>query len=252
MAKEIVSPLYTTKDAEASLRLLSPVERDQIVSVEPGIKARLRNAGHILGSSILELWIEEDNESIKIVFSGDLGKKHQLIVRDPHEIFDADYLFIESTYGNRRHRSFDESRQELIEAIRYSVSQGEKIIIPAFAVERTQEILYILGEMHREGLLPDIPVYLDSPLAIKATEIFRKNRKYYDEEAQAIVKEGHDPFDMPNLKFTETTRESIQINEREGSAIVIAGNGMCTAGRIKHHLKHNLISAKALESVLQA
>lgn len=235
-----ILPLYTTEDAEESLKLLSPVKRDQIISVETGIKARLRNAGHILGSSILELWVEENNESTKIVFSGDLGKKDQLIVRDPHEIFDADYLFIESTYGNRLHRTFDDSKEELLEAIHYSVSEGEKIIIPAFAVERTQEILYILGEFHRNGSLPDIPVYLDSPLAIKATGVFRKNKKYYDEEAMAIADKGYDPFNMPNLRFTESTKDSIAINERAGSAIVIAGSGMCTAGRIKHHLKHNL------------
>jgi metallo-beta-lactamase family protein len=239
-AKGEILPLYTTEDAEASIKYLHPVERDRIIEPEPGIKARLRNAGHILGSSVLELWIEENNESIKVVFSGDLGKRSQLIVKDPHEVFDADYLFIESTYGNRLHRPFEDSKRELLEAINYSVSHGEKVMIPAFAVERTQEILYILGEFHRQGLLPDIPVYLDSPLAIKATEIFRKNKKYYDEEAQAIVDKGSDPFDMPNLQFTEKTEESKAINEKPGSAIIIAGNGMCTAGRIKHHLKHNL------------
>ena len=238
--KRPILPLYTTEDAEASLSLLNPVERDQIIEVEQGVKARLRNAGHILGSSILELWVEEKESTLKIVFSGDLGKQNQLIVREPHEIFDADYLFIESTYGNRLHRPFEQSSQELLNAIKYSVSHGEKIIIPAFAVERTQELLYILGKFQRNGLLPDIPIYLDSPLAIKATEIFRKNKKYYDEEAQSIVEKGYDPFDMPNLKFTSKTNESIAINERPGSAIIIAGNGMCTAGRIKHHLKHNL------------
>ena len=237
--KEVL-PLYTIEDAEASLKFLHPVERDRVIEVEPGIRARLRNAGHILGSSILELWIGEGTDAVKIVFSGDLGKHHQLILQDPHEIFDADYLFVESTYGNRMHRTFEDSKAELLDAIRYSVSRNEKIIIPAFAVERTQEILYILGEFQREGLLPDIPVYLDSPLAIKATEIFRKNKKCYDAEARAIVDEGYDPFDMPNLRFTDTTAKSIAINERPGSAIVIAGSGMCTAGRIKHHLKHNL------------
>ncbi|SPD75955.1 Metallo-beta-lactamase domain protein [uncultured Desulfobacterium sp.] len=235
-----VIPLYTVPDAERSIRLLSPVERDKIIEVAPGIRARLRNAGHILGSSILELWIEEKGETIKTVFSGDLGKKNQLIVRDPQEIFDADYLFIESTYGNRMHRSFEESTHELLEAIHYSLSHGEKVIIPAFAVERTQEILYVLAGFERQGLLPDIPVFIDSPLAIKATEIFKKNKKYYDEEAQALLNEGYDPFDMPNLHFTASTKESMAINERQGPAIVIAANGMCTAGRIKHHLKHNL------------
>lgn len=239
-AKHEVQPLYTEEDAQGSLKLLRPVERDEVIQVEPGIKARLRNAGHILGSSILELWIEEGGAALKIVFSGDLGKKDQLIVRDPHEVFDADYLFLESTYGNRTHRTFEDSKAELLEAIQYSHSNGGKVLIPAFAVERTQEILYILSEFDRAGLLPDIPIFLDSPLAIKATKIFRKNKPYYDKEAIAIVDGGHDPFDMPNLHFSESTAESIAINERRGPAIVIAGNGMCTAGRIKHHLKHNL------------
>jgi metallo-beta-lactamase family protein len=235
-----VFPLYTKADAEASIRLFKPIERDQTIEIETGTRARLRNAGHILGSSILELWLDQDEGAVKIVFSGDLGKRDQLIVKDPHEIFDADYVFLESTYGNRLHRSLDESKKELLEAIDHAVRQGEKIIIPAFAVERTQEILYILGEYYRSGRLPDIPVYLDSPLAIKATKIFRKNKKYYDEEALEIIEQGFDPFDMPNLRFTESTRESMDINEQSGSAIIIAGNGMCTAGRIKHHLKHNL------------
>jgi metallo-beta-lactamase family protein len=237
--KEVL-PLYNKADAEASIRLFKPVERDQTMEVESGIRARLRNAGHILGSSILELWIDQDEGAVKIVFSGDLGKRDQLIVKDPHEIFDADYVFLESTYGNRLHRSFEESKKELLAAIDHAVENDEKIIIPAFAVERTQEILYVLGEYYRSGRLPDIPVYLDSPLAIKATKIFRKNRKYYDEETLEIVEQGFDPFDMPNLRFTESTDESMDINEQTGPAIIIAGNGMCTAGRIKHHLKHNL------------
>jgi metallo-beta-lactamase family protein len=238
--KDKIIPLYTMEDAEKSLQYLSPVEREQVIDVEPGIKARLRNAGHILGSSIVELWMQDMGEEVKIVFSGDLGKQNQLIVKDPQKISTADYLFIESTYGNRLHRSFEDSKKELLEAIEHAVSRGEKVIIPAFALERTQEILYLLGEFHRSGALPDVPVYLDSPLAIKATEIFRKHKKYYDEEARAIVDQGFDPFDMPNLHFTPTTSESMAINEKPGPAIIIAASGMCTAGRIKHHLKHNL------------
>jgi len=238
--KKSLQALYTLQDAEASLRYLSPVEGDRIIDIEPGMRARFRNAGHILGSSIIELWVEDGGVEVKIVFSGDIGKNKQLIVKEPHVIEDADYLFIESTYGNRLHRSFEDSEAELLDAIEYAASNNEKVIIPAFAVERTQEILYILGEFQRNGTLPDIPIYLDSPLAINATKIFRKNKKYYDEEATAIVRQGFDPFDMPNLKFTLTTEESIAINQRQGSAIIIAGSGMCTAGRIKHHLKHNL------------
>ena len=239
-SKGPILPLYTTQDAEESIRLFSPVEADVIIQVEPGIKARLRDAGHILGSSILELWVEESDGETKMVFSGDIGKQNQLIVKDPYEIFAADYLFVESTYGNRLHRSFEDSKKELLEAILHAVSNREKVIIPAFAVERTQEILYILAEFHRNGKLPEIPIYLDSPLAIKATEIFRKNKKYYDEDALAIVNKGVDPFFMPNLRFTPGTKESMEINETQGTAIIMAGNGMCTAGRIKHHLKHNL------------
>ena len=235
-----IEPLYTTDDAEESLKYLAPIELDQIIDIEPGIKACLRNAGHILGSSVVELWVEDEGGETKIVFSGDLGKRDPLIVKDPSTIVEADYLFLESTYGNRLHRPFEESKAELLEAIQYAVSHHEKVIIPAFALERTQEILYLLGEFFRAGKLPDIPVYLDSPLAIKATEIFRKNKKYYDAAARAIVERGFDPFSMPNLKLTPTVEESKEINKAEGSAIIISANGMCTAGRIKHHLKHNL------------
>ena len=210
------------------------------MNLEPNIKARLRNAGHILGSSMVELWITDEGKQTKMVFSGDLGREEQLIVNDPFEIADADYLFMESTYGDRLHRGFEDSKAELLEAINYAVSHNEKVIIPAFALERTQEVLYLLGEFFRAGKLPNIPIYLDSPLAIKATEIYRKNKKYYDEGARAIVEKGFDPFSMPNLKFTPTTQESARINQLKGSAIIISANGMCTAGRIKHHLKHNI------------
>jgi len=235
-----VRPLYTTEDAQNSLVRLSPVQSDEIIQVDDGIRIRFKNAGHILGSSILEMWVSENSHEIKIVFSGDIGKANQLILKDPAEIFNGDYLFVESTYGNRVHKPMQESEAELIAAIEYAYKNGEKVIIPAFAVERTQEILYLLGEFFRQGKLPDIPIYLDSPLAIKATEIFRKNKAWYDEEATAIVKNGMDPFSLPNLHYCETSAESMAINEQRGSAIVIAGNGMCTAGRIKHHLKHNL------------
>lgn len=235
-----IKPLYTVDDARASLQYLHPAEEDEIIMVDEDIRARIRNAGHILGSSILELWIKDGERDIKLVFSGDLGMENQLIVKSPQEIFNADYLFVESTYGNRDHKDFQTSKEELLEAINFAVSRKEKVIIPAFAVERTQEIIYILNEFSRAGRLPDIPIYLDSPLAIKATEIFRKNKKHYDEEAMAIVNQGIDPFEMPNLTYTPSSSESMAINEKPGSAIIIAGSGMCTAGRIKHHLKHNL------------
>ena len=244
-ARQHIEPLYTTEDARESLKYLRSTELDQVIDLEPGIKARLRTSGHILGSSIAELWIEDEGKVAKMVFSGDLGRQDPLIVKEPFEIAEADYLFIESTYGDRLHRPLEESKAELLEAIQYAVSHHEKVLIPAFAVERTQEILYLLGEFSREGRLPDIPVFLDSPLAIKATEIFRNNRKYYDAPARALVANGLDPFNVPNLRMTPTAQESMEINQLRGSAIIIAGNGMCTACRIKHHLKHNLWRAGA-------
>lgn len=235
-----VQPLYTVEDANACFQLFEPVSQDSKIRVDEGLEVRFRNAGHILGSSILELWAGNGATPHKVVFSGDIGKKDQLIVKDPHSIFMADTLFIESTYGNRNHKPFEESKKELLEAIHYSHQHREKVIIPAFAVERTQEILYIIGEFFREGLIPDMPVYLDSPLAIAATEIFRKMRSYYDEDAAAIVAGGEDPFHFPQLVLTRSAAESMAINEARGPAIVVAGNGMCTAGRIMHHLKHNI------------
>jgi metallo-beta-lactamase family protein len=206
----------------------------------PGITARMTTAGHMLGASILELWVRDGVREVKIVFSGDLGRRHQVILEDPAAVTEAHHLFIESTYGNRLHKNVEESTKELLEAIGYSTARREKILIPAFSVGRTQEILYLLSSFYRQGLLPDIPVYLDSPLAIRATEVFKKNERYYDREAQALLERGVDPLNLPNLQPTLTAEESIRINQTSGPAIVIAGNGMCTAGRIQHHLKHNL------------
>jgi metallo-beta-lactamase family protein len=235
-----VEPLYTLADAEACFPLFEIVASDELLSIDPLLQVRFRNAGHILGASILEIWSGSPPKAHKVVFSGDLGRKDQLIVKDPYTIFDADTLFIESTYGNRNHRSFEDSIKELLEAIHYSYRHKQKILIPVFAVERTQEILYILGEFFRHSRIPSMPVYLDSPLAIAATEIFRRMQAFFDADAIAILNGGHDPFNFPQLILSHTTQESVAINQNAGPAIIIAGNGMCTAGRIKHHLKHNL------------
>jgi len=235
-----VDPLYTVQDVEACLPRFEAVRNGETLQIDAEVQVRFRNAGHILGASILELWSGTGANAYKVVYSGDLGRKDQLIVQDPQTVFNADALFIESTYGNRNHRSFEESREELRNAIHYSYQHKEKILIPAFAVERTQEILYILGEFFRNGEIPSMPVYLDSPLAIAATEIFRKMSDQLDEDAMAIVNRGQDPFGFPQLIFSRTSQESVEINHKPGPAIILAGNGMCTAGRIKHHLKHNL------------
>ena len=238
--KPDVAPLYTVKDVERCLPLFEPIAMDETIPIDSQLRIAFRNAGHILGSSILEVWSGPPLSTTKVVFSGDIGQKGQLIVQDVQPIESADILFVESTYGNRTHKSFEESERELLEAILYSYEQGEKVVIPAFAVERTQEILYVLAQFQRKGLLPDIPVYLDSPLAIAATEIFRRMSDYYDDDAADMIRRGRDPFSFPNLILSRRAQDSMNINATPGPAIVIAGNGMCTAGRVKHHLKHNL------------
>jgi metallo-beta-lactamase family protein len=234
-------PLYYTKDAEAVSPLIQTKTYNQAFSPASGIKANFKDAGHILGADFLELFIEENGTTTKLVFSGDIGRRHQLLMEDPSTVSEADFLFMESTYGDRNHKGEEDSLNELASAISYSYKNGEKIIIPAFAVERTQEILYSLHLLSMAGKLPkDLPVYLDSPLAIRATEIFRRYRSYLDEETQNLLKTGEDPLNLPQLKFSLTTAQSMEINELKGSAIVISASGMANAGRIKHHLKHNL------------
>lgn len=234
-------PLYTTKDAEAVAPHLKTRKYNEIFSPAAGINVRFQDAGHILGAAMVELFIEENGETSKLVFSGDIGRPNQLLMKDPCLVRQADFLFMESTYGNRNHKGEEESLDELAEAIHYSYKNGEKVVIPAFAVERTQEILYSLHLLLRKGKLPkDMPVYLDSPLAIKATEIFRRYHSYLDGETQILLKNGEDPLQLPNLKMSTSTEDSIKINEKREPAIVISASGMANAGRIKHHLRHNL------------
>jgi metallo-beta-lactamase family protein len=234
-------PLYTTKDAEAVTPLLKTRKYGEMFSPAPGISVRFQDAGHILGAAIVELFIEENGSVAKLVFSGDVGRPNQLLVKDPSAVYEADFLFMESTYGNRNHKGEQESLDELAQAIAFSYQNGEKVVIPAFAVERTQEIIYSLYLLLNEGKLPrDMPVYLDSPLAIKATEIFRHYHTYLDGETLALLKNGEDPLMLPSLKMSVSTEDSIRINETQEAAIVISASGMCNAGRIRHHLRHNL------------
>jgi len=234
-------PLYTVDDALAAVRLLTPQAYGHEFSPKPGVRVIFHDAGHILGSAFLEVWVQEGEKEVKLVFSGDLGRANQLLVRDPWTIDHADFLFLESTYGNRDHKNEGTSRDELAQAIAYSYRYREKVLIPCFAVERTQEILFSLHLLAKEGRLPaDMPVFLDSPLAIKATEIFRKHTEFYDEQAQALWAAGEDPLAVPNLRLSQTVEDSRRINEFSGPAIVVAGSGMANAGRIKHHLRHNI------------
>ena len=235
------TPLYTSADAEAVFPLIKTRSYQEPFSPAPGVSARLIDAGHILGSAMVELFIEEKGITRKLVFSGDIGRPDQLLMKDPSLVSEADFLLMESTYGNRNHKGEKESLDELAEAITDSYQNGEKVIIPAFAVERTQEILYSLCLLLNSGRLPaDMPVYLDSPLAIKATEIFRRYHAYLDAQTQELIKKGRDPLRLPNLKMSVSTEDSIRINETREPAIVISGSGMANAGRIRHHLRHNL------------
>jgi len=207
----------------------------------PDLTVTFQDAGHILGAAMVELTVSEEGKTSRVVFSGDVGRPAQLLVKDPTWITAADFLFLESTYGSRNHKDEKGSLDELAEAIAYSHDRGQKVIIPAFAVERTQEMIYSLYLLAKDGRLPpDMPVYVDSPLAIKATEIFRKHRDYFDRDTQRILANGEDPLTLPQLRYTPSTRESIEINETEGPAVVISASGMADAGRIKHHLRHNL------------
>jgi len=205
------------------------------------MNVNFKDAGHILGASLIEIRMEDNGRPVKLVFSGDIGRPAQLLMEDPSVVGSADFLFMESTYGNRNHKDEDESLNELAEAIAYSYGNREKVIIPAFAVERTQEMMYCLYLLSKDGRLPpDMPVYLDSPMAIQVTEIFRHHTAYLDEETRQLIRKGEDPLRLAQIRFTPTTNESMAINTLSGPAIVISASGMADAGRIKHHLKHNL------------
>jgi metallo-beta-lactamase family protein len=240
-----VKPLYTTQDAIDCIKLFYSVHYFEEVRINDQIRVRFNDAGHILGSSIVEIWVKEDGREIKLVFSGDLGNKNMPILRDPSIIDSADYLFIESTYGNRKHLNVENRIDKFVEIITSTVEKGGNVIIPSFAVGRTQEILYELfkqREKYGDKLtkLLQIPVYVDSPLAVSATKVFRNNLDCYDEEAREYIENGDNPLDFPGLQFTQSADESKALNERKDSLIILSASGMCEAGRIKHHLKHNL------------
>lgn len=240
--KGAVEPLYTVKDAEASLKLFHPVEYNRVISLNSNITIRIKDAGHILGSGMVEMWIRENGEEFKLVYSGDLGNKDVPIMNDPTVIEDADYVIMESTYGDRLHKDTQNKTLALLDIITDTLERNGNVVIPSFAIERTQEILYVLNMLKesKSTKLRGVPVYVDSPLAINATKIFQSFLSYMDDEVQGFIKAGDNPFDFPNLVFTQTVDESKAINSVEGSSIIISASGMCEAGRIKHHLKHNL------------
>ncbi|MGO9380419.1 MAG: MBL fold metallo-hydrolase RNA specificity domain-containing protein [Dissulfurispiraceae bacterium] len=231
-------PLYNIDDARAVIGLFNKINYRKMVQLGKGIRYRFNDAGHILGSGTLELWYQDSPVEKKIVFSGDIGKKGSPIINNPEHIESADYVVMESTYGNRLHKSMEESITELAESIKVTFKRGGNVVIPSFAVGRTQDILYVLNKLVREGQLKALNIYVDSPLAEAATKVYLTHPEVYDEEARRIIKERH--TDGFNLHFTESVTESQKINEIRSGAVIIAGSGMCEGGRIQHHLKHNL------------
>ena len=247
--RKLIEPMYTQKDAQESYQYFKTVQYDQIINIEEGLTIKFNDAGHILGSSIIEMWFNEGNENFKIVYSGDLGMHEKPLLKDPTIIEKADYIIMEATYGDRVHDDIEQRTEELINIILKTTKRGGSVIIPSFAVGRTQELIYELNKYYdshldkigtKENELKKIPVYIDSPLATKATEVFKRNANVFDQEARNYIMDGDNPLEFDNLHFTQSAEDSKALNFSQEPKIIISASGMCDAGRIKHHLKHNL------------
>jgi len=235
------APLYTVEQARRCLKRLSPMEYGQPFRPHPQIECRLLDAGHILGSAIVELWFDAGGQRRKLVFSGDLGQPAHPLVRDPTPVHEADWVVVESTYGNRLHKSMRETEDELVEAVTDTLQKkGGNLIVPAFAVGRTQDILYLLADLTRRGRIPKLEVYVDSPMATAATELTYKHMALLDAESQALMRHhGGAPW-FKKLAFVESVEESIALGKIKGGVVLISASGMCEAGRIRYHLQANL------------
>ncbi|HHO59486.1 MAG TPA: MBL fold metallo-hydrolase, partial [Thiotrichales bacterium] len=238
----VAEPLYTTLDALNSLEFIGRrANYNEAIQLCPGIRATFLNAGHILGSASILLELEEDGRTHRLLFSGDLGYSGRAILRDPTPPPVVDTVVMETTYGDRLHKQLQPSLEELYEAINTTIGRGGNVIIPTFALERTQEILYYLRQgIENKQLAHYINVFLDSPMAISATRIFERHPECYDTETLKLSSDGGDVFSLPGLRFTRETSESMTINKLDGGAVIMAGSGMCTGGRVRHHLKYNL------------
>ncbi|MFC2145541.1 MBL fold metallo-hydrolase RNA specificity domain-containing protein [Actinomycetota bacterium] len=241
--KKEVLPMYNMKDVENTLELLVPCRYGEAKEIDKGIKISFVDAGHILGSAAIEVFLSEGEVSKKIVFSGDIGNTDQPIIKDPQCIREADYVVMESTYGDRDHEEDKDYTSELAGLIDKTLKKGGNVVIPSFAIGRTQGLLYLIREMKEKGLVKssDFPVYVDSPMATRATDLYDDDLHIYgDQETKDIVKNGMNPLDFPNLEFTASVNESKALNYDTTPKVIIASSGMCEGGRIKHHLKHNL------------
>lgn len=252
--KKELPPLYTAEEAVKSLEIFKPVKYDEIIEIDPNINVRFNDAGHMLGSSIIEVWVREEGETKKIVFTGDIGNNDIPLLGAPTMMDNADFLVMESTYGGRLHMRNDDKAEMFLNVVAETLDNGGNVVIPSFAVGRTQEILYELNKlkenrndemfMKKYETLMKALVYVDSPLATSATEVFRNNMDLFDDEVKQRIQSGDNPLDFPGLHFTQTVDESRALNESKVPSIIISASGMCEVGRIKHHLKHNLWDPK--------
>ena len=253
---DLIEPLYTAQDATDCIEIFVPENYDEFVDVAPGITVRFNDAGHMLGSSMIEIWIKEGDKEEKIVFTGDIGNNDIPLLASPTMIDSADYLVMESTYGDRLHIRNDEKASLFLDIVSETIENGGTVVIPSFAVGRTQEILYELNKIKDQHIddekflkeyeqLMEIPVYVDSPLAVSATGIFKDNMNLFSDEIQEFIKRGDNPLEFRGLQFTETVEDSKALNESDEPCIIISASGMCDVGRIKHHLKHNIWNPKS-------
>ena len=250
-----IPPIYTAEEAAKCLEIFEAVQYDQIIEITPEIHVRFNDAGHMLGSSIIEVWVKEDDKETKTVFTGDLGNNDIPLLSPLTMIEDTDYLVMESTYGSRLHVKNEQKAEIFLNVVSETLDNGGTVVIPSFAVGRTQEILYELNKLKEEKedeefirkykILMKTPVYVDSPLAISATEVFSDNMDLFDEETKEEMAKGDNPLEFPGLQFTKTADESKALNEDPKPSIIISASGMCEVGRIKHHLKHNLWNPKS-------
>ncbi len=235
-----IQPIYTTEDAQRTYPLFRPVAANEPREIAPGLTYVNHDAGHMLGSTFVVLEAKENGRTVRLGFSGDVGRPGLPIVRDPEAPPALDYLILESTYGNRLHTDIGPVKQKLADVVNRTAGRGGKIIVPAFAVGRTQQLVVVLHDLMNESAIPSIPIFVDSPLAVNVTEVFRKHRELYDAETQAFLDNGQDPFGFARLRYIREVAESKALNELRGSFVVISASGMCEAGRILHHLRNNI------------
>lgn len=236
----LVEPLYSVEEAEKSIRQFVGLNYERSFPIANGVRLTFYDAGHILGSAQVALDVEEPGHKFRYLFSGDIGRGGHLILRDPVPVEGVDYLQIESTYGNREHETMPNAREKVCELIKKAVDRGGKVVIPAFSVGRTQTLVYTLHQLYDEGLLPEVPIYVDSPLSVNATEVFRLHPECFNDPTYNYLMEKTNPFGMNNLTYIRDVEQSMRLNDIKGPAIIISASGMCEGGRIRHHLKNNL------------